>query len=135
MLKLLWREPESEATRNLVASEDVVVVSALGELEVEVQLRAAWLAGRYREAQWRRFRAKLAEFRRLEPFRFRTLPGSLFETGLRQHTSAGRTHCRTLDRLHLAAMAELSLDRLMTHDTLQAQAARVLGFEVLTPGR
>ena len=135
MLKLLWREPESEATRNVVATEDAVIVSSLVALEVEVQLKAAWLAGRYREAQWRRFRTKLAEFRGLEPFRFRTLPGSVFETALAQHTSAGRTHCRTLDRLHLAAMAELGLDRLMTHDALQAQAARVLGFEVLTPSQ
>lgn len=50
MLKLLWREPESEATRNVVATENAVIVSSLVALEVEVQLKAAWLAGRYREA-------------------------------------------------------------------------------------
>jgi hypothetical protein len=42
---------------------------------------------------------------------------------------------RTLDRLHLAAMEELGLHRLMTHDVPQAEAARVLGYAVLSPGR
>ena len=135
LLKLLWREPESEAVRIAVAAEEVVIVSSLVELETEVQLKAAWLGGRYRETQWRRFRAKLAELRDLEPFQFRILPGSLFQTALRQHVTAGRTHCRTLDRLHLAAMAELDLARLMTHDDVQAEAAHRLGFEVLRPGR
>jgi predicted nucleic acid-binding protein len=135
MLKLLWPEPESEAVLEHVTREDVVVVSELAELETEVQLRAAWLAGRYREAAWRRLRAKLAEFRETEPFAFRPLPGSLFQTAFRQHHASGRTVCRTLDRLHLAAMEELDVNRLMTHDTTQAHAARALGFNVLIPGR
>jgi len=77
--------------------------------------------------------AKLAEFRATEPFRFRPLPGSVFETALQQHAGAGRIHCRTLDRLHLAAMTELDVARLMTHDAVQARAARSLGFEVVIP--
>ena len=135
LLKLLWLEPESEAVRFGVAAEDAVIVSSLVELETEVQLKAAWLGGRYRETQGRRFHAKLAELRDLEPFQFRILPGSLFETALRQHASAGRTHCRTLDRLYLAAMAELDLARLRTHDDVQAEAGRRLGFEIAQPGR
>jgi len=79
-------------------------------------------------------RATLAEFRATDPFRFRPFPGSVFETAFRQHVGAGRTHCRTLDRLHLAAMTELDVARLMTHDVAQAWAARALGFEVVTPG-
>lgn len=134
LLKLLWHEPESDAVRDHVASEDRVIVSSLAELETEVQLTAAWLAGRYGKTQWGRFRAKLAEFRATDPFGFRTLPGSVFETALRQHVAAGRVHCRTLDRLHLAAMTELDVARLMTHDAVQAQAARALGFEVVIPG-
>src|SRR5205809_19688 len=66
-----------------------------------------------------------------DPFRFRSLPGSVFETALRQHAGGSRTHCRTLDRLHLAAMTELDVARLMTHDVVQARAARALGFEVV----
>jgi predicted nucleic acid-binding protein len=135
LLQLLWPEPESGEVREYVASEDLVVVSTLAELETHVQLTAAWLAGRYGKAQHDRFRAKLAEFRTTDPFRFRPLAGSVFETALRQHTAGGRTHCRTLDRLHLAAMTELDVARLMTHDAVQAQAARGLGFEVVIPGR
>ena len=119
LLKLLWQEPESDAVRDHVASEDLVIVSSLAELETHVQLSAAWLAGRYGKVRLERFRAKLAEFRATEPFRFRPLPGSVFETALQQHAGAGRTHCRTLDRLHLAAMTELDVARLMTHDAVQ----------------
>jgi len=131
LLKLLWQEPESEAVRDHVASEDLVIVSSLTELETHVQLTAARLAGRYGKAPWERFRGKLTEFRATDPFRFRPLPGSVFETALRQHIGAGRIHCGTLDRLHLAAMTELDVARLMTHDVAQARAARALGFEVV----
>jgi predicted nucleic acid-binding protein len=133
MLELLWPEPETEAVGAIVASEDTVIVSSLVELETEVQLTAAWLAGRYGESRWRRYRAKLQDFRLTDPFRFRSLPGSVFETARRQHAAAGRIHCRTLDRLHLAAMTELEVDRLLTHDVAQAQAARALGFDVVVP--
>ena len=134
LLKLLWPEPESAAVRRRVAAEDAVVVSSLAELESEVQLRAAWLAGKYREARWRRFQAKLSELRGTEPFRFQRLGGSVFEAALRQHRAAHTPHCRTLDRLHLAAMEELNVRMLMTNDTGQAEAARAMGFEVVTPG-
>ncbi len=133
LLKLLWLEPESEAVRRQVASEDIVIVSSLTELEARVQLTAAWLAGRYGKARRDSFRAKLTEFRSTDPFRFRPLPGSVFETALRQQDRAGRAHCRTLDRLHLAAMTELEVRRLMTHDAVQARAARAVGLEVVVP--
>ena len=106
LLKLLWPEPESEAVRAGVATEDVVIVSSLAELESEVQLKAAWLAGRYGTAQWRRLRAKLVELRETDPFRFPRLGALLFDVALRQHRESGETHCRTLDRLHLAAMGQ-----------------------------
>jgi predicted nucleic acid-binding protein len=37
--------------------------------------------------------------------------------------------------LHLAAMEELKISRLMTHDERQAKAAVEAGFEVVRPGR
>ena len=40
----------------------------------------------------------------------------------------------SLDRLHLAAMEELRISRLMTHDARQAEAAWELGYEVISPG-
>jgi predicted nucleic acid-binding protein len=134
LLKLLWPEPESDAVRLAVAADDLVIVSSLAELESEVQLKAAWLAGRYREARWRQFRSKLSELRETEPFRFHRLTAAVFEVALRQQRGEGKTHCRTLDRLHLAAMAELNVRRLVTNDASQAGAARAMGLEVVIPG-
>jgi hypothetical protein len=104
-------------------------------LETAVQLRAAWRGGEYREPRYRAYRGRLKAFRETDPFRFRSLTGALFQTALRQDRAARRIHCRTLDRLHLAAMEELGLRRLMTSDAAQAVAAKVLGFEVVSPGR
>jgi predicted nucleic acid-binding protein len=47
------------------------------------------------------------------------------KTALEQHEAA-TAHGRSLDRLHLAAMEELGVRRLMTHDARQAEAARVV---------
>lgn len=134
LLKLLWPEAESAAVRSRVSAEDAVVVSSLAELESEVQLKAAWRAGRYGEARWRRFREKLIQLRETEPFRFQRLGATVFETALRQHRARHAPHCRTLDRLHLAAMEDLDVRRLMTNDTGQARVARAMGFEVVIPG-
>jgi hypothetical protein len=88
-----------------------------------------------RASQWRGHLTRLAAFRNLEPFHFRQLGGALFQTALRQHRRAGKIHCRSLDRLHMAAMEELKVTRLMTHDERQAAAAADLGFAVVRPGR
>ena len=131
LLKLMLDEPESDAVRNAVARELEIVVSALTELEAEVRLRAGWLGGHYRERQHRAYVARLKSLRNLDPFRFRSPSATLFDTALRQNRSARRVHCRTLDRLHLAAMEDLGVRRLMTADEAQAAAAKALGFEVL----
>lgn len=59
---------------------------------------------------------------------------AIFQTALRQHRSSGSQHCRSWDRLHLAAMEELEVSRLMTHDAAQAKAAMDAGFQVIRPG-
>ena len=133
LLKLLLPEPESARVQEAVSAEDVVVVSALAELEAEVQLRAGWLGGDFTRAQYRRLVQRLVDLRDHEPFDFRSLPGTLFLTALQQHRAAERPHIRTLDRLHLAAMRELEVARLMTHDRAQAQVAATLGYAVLSP--
>lgn len=135
LLKLLLEEPESEAVRQAVARESEAIVSALAELETAVQLRAGWLAGEYRERRYRAYLGRLNAFRETDPFQFRPLAGSLFQTALRQDRDARRIHCRTLDRLHLAAMEELGLQRLMTNDAAEAAGAKALGYEVVSPGR
>ena len=135
LLKLLLDEPESEAVRLAVASESEVIVSALAELEAVVQLRAGWLAGEYRERRYRAYLRQLSAFRDTDPFRFQPLGGSLFETAMHQDRRARSVHCRTLDRLHLAAIEDLGLRRLMTTDVAEAVGAQALGFEVVSPGR
>lgn len=135
LLKLFLEEPESEAVRLAVAGEAEVIISALSELETAVQLRAGWLAGEYRESRYRRYVGRLNALRATDPFRFRPLAGSVFQTALRQDRDARKLHCRTLDRLHLAAMEELGLRRLMTNDAAEAAGAKSLGFEVVSPGR
>ena len=133
LLKLLWNEPESHAVRLAVASETRIVVSVLTELEVEVQLRARHLAGSTTRARYRAYRTRLASLQTEEPFSFVDLPSSLLRVAIDQHVSSSE-HCRTLDRLHLAAMHLLGCDRLMTNDLRQASAARALGHEVVAPG-
>ena len=135
LLKLLWNEPESADVSEAIDREVSVVVSSLTELETLIQLKAAFLGGEYNRSQWRRFEAQLAALCNLPPYRFRALPAAVFQTALRQHRNSGEVHCRTADRLHLAAMEELELTRLMTHDDRQAKAAIQAGFEVVQPGR
>jgi predicted nucleic acid-binding protein len=135
LLKLLREEPESPAVRKAVDDEDEVVISSLSELETEVQLKASVLGGEIRIRQWRQFQAKLAAMRNLLPFHFRPLPAAVFTTALRQHRRPQAAYCRTLDRLHLAAMEDLKLVRLMTLDGGQTTAARALGYKVVSPGR
>jgi len=132
LLKIFWDEPESQSVREAIASESQVMVSALTELETEVQLRAKLLGGAVTRARYNAYRNRLTAFHGTMPFEFRSLPGSVFEKALLQSLSA-KLHCRTLDRLHLAAMDELGIDRLMTNDTKQASAARQL-YKVVSPG-
>jgi predicted nucleic acid-binding protein len=75
----------------------------------------------------------LASFRHIEPFEFRDLSGTVFQRAIEQHL-AGKRHCRSLDRLHLAAMDQLGQRRLLTNDAKQAAAARALNYEVVVPG-
>jgi predicted nucleic acid-binding protein len=133
LLKLLWEEPESPSVRDAIAAEQQVVISSLAELETEVQLRAKWLGGLLTKTRYEAYRKKLASFHETSPFEFRELSGTVFRRAVEQHL-AGRWHCRSLDRLHLAAMDELGERRLLTNDAKQAATARALGYETVSPG-
>ncbi|HEX3717485.1 MAG TPA: type II toxin-antitoxin system VapC family toxin [Verrucomicrobiae bacterium] len=135
LLKLLRDEPESPAVRAAVENEEAVVISSLTELETEVQLKSAAAGGEIRASQWRQYQAKLVAMRNFDPFHFRHLPAAIFSTALRRHRHPQSPHCRTLDRLHLAAIEELKLTRLMTLDNGQAKAARALNYRVICPSR
>jgi predicted nucleic acid-binding protein len=131
LLKLLWEEAESEWTRQRIAVEQKVILSSLAELETDLQLAAACLAGRYSRAKLNAYRRALMAFPQIDPFDRADLSSQLFHVALRQHKIVQQPHCGTLDRLHLAAMELLGISRLLTHDNRQAQAARGLGFEVV----
>ncbi len=135
LLSLLWDEEESPAVIKAVGHEVVVVITALTELETLVQLKAAHLGGGYNLPRWRRLEAQLIGLYRQPPYEFRALSSTLLKTALRQHRNSGSLHCRAFDRLHLAAMEELKVRRLMTHDQAQAAAAVAMGFDVVKPGR
>ncbi|SRR5260221_8922915 len=134
LIKLLREEPESNRVRLAVDNEQIVIVSSLVELETEIQLKASALGGIIRPGQWRHYQIRLTALRNLDPFHFRHLPGSVFVAALRQHQRPRAGYCRTVDRLHLAAIEELGLSRLMTLDRQQARVATDLGFQVLYPG-
>ena len=134
LLKLIWLEEESEAVGNRVSREDAVLVSSLTELESSVQITAAHLRGNYSLAQSRRLLKELDALLDSEPFERRALSGEVFKLARLQHSRSGTTACcRTVDRLHLAAMQELGQNRLITNDTRQAEAARALGFVAEIP--
>lgn len=132
LLKLLWTEPDSAAVRTAVEAERQLIVSSLAELEVEVRLRARWLGDSMTLSRYRAQRAGLTALRDTEPFEFRPLPGDVFRVGIAQ-AIASKSHCRSLDRLHLAAMQVLGVTRLLTNDAAQADAARAMGYDVVTP--
>ena len=135
LLKVLRPEPLSEAVWSAIDEEAAVIVSVLAELETLAQLKAAWTGGMMSRNQWRQAETRFGILRNQPPFEFRALPSAVFQTVLRQHRNSGDKHCRSLDRLHLAAMEELKVLRLMTHDEGQAKAAIEAGFAVVRPGR
>ncbi len=134
LLKVFRPEPLSEAVWNAIHEEESVIVSALAELETLVQLKAAWAGGDLTRNQWRQAETRFGVLRNQPPFNFRSLPSAVFQAALRQHRNSSGTFCRSLDRLHLAAMEELKVLRLMTHDEGQAKAAVEAGFKVIRPG-
>jgi predicted nucleic acid-binding protein len=135
LLKVLRPEPLSEAVWSAIDEEASVIVSILAELETLVQLKADWTGGMLSRNQWRQAETRFGILRNQPPYEFRALPAPIFQTVLHQHRNSGDKHCRSLDRLHLAAMEELKVSRLMTHDEGQAKAAIEAGFEVVRPGR
>ena len=108
------------------------MISTLAELETEVQLRGKWLSGAVTKSRYAAYRLRFSTFRDTAPFEFHQLSGRVFQSAIKQHLS-GRAHCRSLDRLHLAAMDELGVDRLMTNDSRQGEAAHAMGYEVVCP--
>jgi hypothetical protein len=120
---VLHPEPSSEVVWSAIDKEASVIVSVLAELETLVKLKAEWTGGMLSRSQWRQAETRFGVLRNQPPFELRALPAAVFQTALRQHRNSGGKHCRSLDRLHLAAMEELKFSRLVTQDEGQAKAA------------
>ncbi|MFM8534060.1 MAG: hypothetical protein ACKOEC_10855 [Acidimicrobiia bacterium] len=93
LLKTLWHEPESAPVLDALGREDSVVVSALTELETEVQLRARRLAGALNRRQYAAYRAALHSVRVLEPFEFRELTSGIIRLAIQPHVAGDSVHC------------------------------------------
>jgi predicted nucleic acid-binding protein len=133
-LKLLFAEPESDRLVELMSSEPRMFVSTLTRIETFVQINAREVGRMITRREGDRLRRKLEELLGNPPFESATLSGSVLSTAERNARTPRRSgHCKTLDRLHLAAMESLGLRRLLTNDDQQAGAARALGFDVLMP--
>ena|ERR1051325_2004667 len=133
LVKVFLFEESTEAVLRSISKEKSVVVSALTELETLVELKSGFMAGHYGLTKWRNLELQLHVLRNEEPFIFKTLPNGLWEIAFGQHRNSRKTHCRTLDRLHLAAAERFGITRIMTRDAAQAKAAEELGFEVVHP--
>jgi predicted nucleic acid-binding protein len=132
LLKLFFPEPESGRVMELLADEPRVVVSELGWLEADVQIRGRLRAGLLSRARARRLGEELARTLELEPFDLIAVPVDTMGRA-RALAADSAAHCRTLDLLHLAVMRGEQLHRLLTNDEAQAAAARGMGFAILQP--
>jgi predicted nucleic acid-binding protein len=134
LLKLLFREPERLRVYDVVQREAIVVISDLARLEASIQIKGREEGRAVSRNEANSLRRLLTTLGAAEPFREVTCPSQLVQIAGRQAADRARFgYCRTLDRLHLAAMESLGLRRLLTNDDQQASAARALGFDVLMP--
>jgi uncharacterized protein with PIN domain len=134
VLKLLFPEPETAAVMQLVATEDHVVVSTLARLETITQLHARVVGGVLTRRAARSLMMRLDSLLQHAPYEVVRAPTEALDIAEAQVRPFPReAHCPTLDRLHLAVMAALGLERLLTNDKAQARAARGLGFSVVLP--
>jgi predicted nucleic acid-binding protein len=134
ILKLLWPEPETARTEEIVSAEDRCVVSDLAWLETKVRIQSRHAAGLLTRNGARALLLQAEELFAAAPFERCRSASSLLDDALRQvDVAARRAHRRTLDRLHVASMSGLGLTRILTNDDTRARAAREAGMTVLMP--
>jgi predicted nucleic acid-binding protein len=131
---MVFPEPESVRVFALCAAEQRVVVSSLSRLEAAVQINARLVGGTLTRTGAARILRKLDATLALAPYELAVFPPGAVEAAEEQICADRRAiHCRTPDRLHLAAMEMLGLRRILTNDNPQARAAAALGYDVLVP--
>jgi uncharacterized protein with PIN domain len=134
LLKILFLEPETRRVIELLAAEDHVVVSALARLEALGQIHGRLAAGLLARPAVRTLVSRFDEILECPPYEVVQVSSRIIDQAEEQVRRFSRdAYCPTLDRLHLAAMEEIGLRRLLTNDDTQARAARALGFSVVSP--
>jgi predicted nucleic acid-binding protein len=134
LLKVLFPEPETGRTLDLIASEARVIVSSLGRIEALTHLHGR-VAGRHlTRATAKRLGKRLDALLGTAPYDLMNAPITIYDLAAEQVSGfAPATYCRSLDRLHLATMEALRVRRLLTNDEAQARAAERIGIEVVLP--
>jgi uncharacterized protein len=132
-LKLFVSEDFSTETTDMVFQERSVIVSSLTLLEARIQIRGLYLGGKLRAGVAAQAAELMFSNVRNPPFKLQPVTETAVQRGL-VGCETSQVHCRALDRLHLAIMEEIGITRLMTHDARQAEAARELGYAVVSPG-
>lgn len=132
LLKLLFPEPETLATAKQVAKEQSVVVTSLARLEALVQIEGRRIGGLFSARQAGAVVKALDALLQQSPYEFVRMPRDVIDLA-EQQLKKRTAHCRTLDRLHLSAMQSLGLNRILTNDKVQWQAAVALGFQAISP--
>jgi predicted nucleic acid-binding protein len=133
VLKLLIMDESTPRLARLVARDHEIVVSVLTHLEARTRLLVLRRGGTLSFSQYRETLRNLDRYLQTDPFRMHTLAGGVFDVAIEQLRRKGAVHCRSLDRLHLAAMETLGAKRLITTDAQQARAARSLGLTIVAP--
>lgn len=130
LLKLIFLEPETQAALDYIDREPELIVSSLARLEAITAIRSRQQSGVIRAANAKKRIALLDNLLSTAPFIFQQCPAEIFTIAEHQLATA---YCPTLDGIHLAVMTSLGIQRLLTHDSLQAKAAIKLGFSVYSP--
>lgn len=134
LLKVFFLEAETPKTLERIAAEPRVVVSLLAHLETLSQIHARVAGGLLSASRTRTLLGRMERVLKLAPYELVDCPPDLIAIAEAQiEPMVSAVYCRTLDRLHLAAMEGLGLTRLLTNDDTQAAAARARGFDVLLP--
>ena len=124
LMKVLVTEPESDQIEAIIADQDQVIVSSLTELELRNRLLALRRGGVIRERHHRALTKEVERLLKVSPFQVETLAGTVFDLAIKQIERRGAVYCRSLDRLHLAAMQALGLKSILTTDARQVAAAK-----------
>lgn len=131
ILKLVIEEHDSGEVRATCNASTSIVVSSLAELETRSRLLALLEGGAIRESVHKRLVREVEGALANEPFRVERLSGDVFDHAIMQVRRRGAKACKSLDRLHLAAMDVLGLKFILTKDARQAAVAKSLGYTVI----